>query len=170
MLQIENYNKPFLDALAQYDDGRDLSDYDFNKDELGAPQDDANKRKLAYRHRVIAEKYIQVKLLEHYYFCIQLLKLSTIVWNFVLCVIIMLHIYWWFLKLMYIIYVCIWQYFPLYFQFSFLSWWNGSQLWSHSIVLILWTMPINNSFHNTLSITYKIKERMIEFTFYACML
>ncbi|QCD81450.1 eyes absent homolog [Vigna unguiculata] len=57
--QIENYNKPFLDALAQYDDGRDLSDYDFNKDELGAPQDDANKRKLAYRHRVIAEKYIQ---------------------------------------------------------------------------------------------------------------
>ncbi|XP_047167473.1 eyes absent homolog isoform X2 [Vigna umbellata] len=57
--QIENYNKPFLDALAQYDDGSDLSDYDFNKDELGAPQDDANKRKLAYRHRVIAQKYIQ---------------------------------------------------------------------------------------------------------------
>ncbi|XP_014507150.1 eyes absent homolog 4 isoform X1 [Vigna radiata var. radiata] len=57
--QIENYNKPFLDSLAQYDDGSDLSDYDFNKDELGAPQDDANKRKLAYRHRVIAQKYIQ---------------------------------------------------------------------------------------------------------------
>ncbi|KAL9326803.1 hypothetical protein ACSQ67_007448 [Phaseolus vulgaris] len=57
--QIENYNKPFLDALAQYDDGRDLSDYDFNQDELGSPHDDANKKKLAYRHRVIAQKYIQ---------------------------------------------------------------------------------------------------------------
>ncbi|RDX89219.1 Eyes absent-like 2 [Mucuna pruriens] len=56
---IENYNKPFLDALAQYDDGRDLSDYDFNQDELGSPHDDANKRKLAYRHRVIAQKYLQ---------------------------------------------------------------------------------------------------------------
>lgn len=57
--QIENYNKPFLDALAQYDDGRDLSDYDFSQDELGSPHDDGNKRKLAYRHRVIAEKYLQ---------------------------------------------------------------------------------------------------------------
>nr|ACU17702.1 unknown [Glycine max] len=58
--QIENYNKPFLDALAQYDDGRDLSDYDFNQDELGSPhEDDANNRKLAYRHRVIAQKYLQ---------------------------------------------------------------------------------------------------------------
>lgn len=57
--QIENYNKPFLDTLAEYDDGRDLSDYDFNQDELGSPHDDANKRKLAYRHRVIAQKYLQ---------------------------------------------------------------------------------------------------------------
>ncbi|CAJ1943125.1 unnamed protein product [Sphenostylis stenocarpa] len=57
--QIETYNEPFLDALAQYDDGRDLSDYDFNQDELGSPHDDANKKKLAYRHRVIAQKYIQ---------------------------------------------------------------------------------------------------------------
>ncbi|TKY55561.1 Eyes absent-like 4 [Spatholobus suberectus] len=57
--QIENYNKPILDALAQYDDGRDLSDYDFDQDELGSPHDDANKRKLAYRHRIIAQKYLQ---------------------------------------------------------------------------------------------------------------
>ncbi|KAK7330886.1 hypothetical protein VNO77_25092 [Canavalia gladiata] len=57
--QIENYNKPFLDAVSQYDDGRDLSDYDFNRDELGPPHDDANKRKLAYRHRVISQKYLQ---------------------------------------------------------------------------------------------------------------
>ncbi|KAJ1428950.1 HAD-like superfamily [Sesbania bispinosa] len=57
--QIENYNKPFLAALTQYDDGRDLSDYDFNQDELGPPHDDVNKRKLAYRHRIVAEKYLQ---------------------------------------------------------------------------------------------------------------
>ncbi|KAJ7944610.1 Eyes absent family [Quillaja saponaria] len=57
--QIENYNKPFLDSLSQYDDGRDLSDYDFNRDGLGPPHDDANKTKLAYRHRVIAQKYKQ---------------------------------------------------------------------------------------------------------------
>ncbi|KAI5417793.1 eyes absent homolog [Lathyrus oleraceus] len=57
--QIENYNKPFLDVLSKYDDGRDLSDYDFNRDGLGPPHDDVNKRKLAYRHRVIAQKYLQ---------------------------------------------------------------------------------------------------------------
>lgn len=61
-IQIENYNQPFLDALNQYDDGRDLSDYDFNQDDLGPPHDVANKRKLAYRHRVIARKYIEVKI------------------------------------------------------------------------------------------------------------
>ncbi|KAJ9152591.1 hypothetical protein P3X46_026145 [Hevea brasiliensis] len=57
--QIENYNMPFLDALSRYDDGRDLSDYDFNQDGFSSPYDDANKRKLAYRHRVIANKYKQ---------------------------------------------------------------------------------------------------------------
>jgi hypothetical protein len=35
--QIENYNKPFLDALSDYDDGRDLSDYDFGKDSFTSP-------------------------------------------------------------------------------------------------------------------------------------
>lgn len=59
-MQIENYNKPFLDALSQYDDGKDLSDYDFNHDGCSSPYDDLNKRKLAYRHRVIAHKYKQV--------------------------------------------------------------------------------------------------------------
>ncbi|TXG54322.1 hypothetical protein EZV62_019578 [Acer yangbiense] len=55
--QIENYNKPFLDALNQYDDGRELSDYDFNQDEFSPPYDDLNLKKLAYRHRAIANKY-----------------------------------------------------------------------------------------------------------------
>ncbi|XP_015866001.3 eyes absent homolog [Ziziphus jujuba] len=57
--QIENYNKPFLGALSQYDDGRDLSEYDFNHDGFGPPYDDASKTKLAYRHRVIAHNYKQ---------------------------------------------------------------------------------------------------------------
>ncbi|KAF3449464.1 hypothetical protein FNV43_RR10192 [Rhamnella rubrinervis] len=55
--QIENNNKPFLSALSQYDDGHDLSEYDFNQDGFGPPYDDASKRKLAYRHRVIAHNY-----------------------------------------------------------------------------------------------------------------
>lgn len=75
VLQIESYNKPFLDVLSKYDDGKDLSDYDFNQDELGPPLDDANKRKLAYRHRIIAKKYLQVKLLE-------LIQLSATVLRF----------------------------------------------------------------------------------------
>lgn len=60
MMQIENYNKPFLGALSEYDDGKDLSDYDFGQDGLGLPSDDDNKRKLAYMHRVIAQKYEKV--------------------------------------------------------------------------------------------------------------
>ncbi|XP_057510270.1 eyes absent homolog isoform X2 [Actinidia eriantha] len=55
--QIENCNTPFLDALSQYDDGRDLSNYNFNQDGFSPPHDDINKRKLSYRHRVIAQKY-----------------------------------------------------------------------------------------------------------------
>ncbi|KAJ6946835.1 hypothetical protein NC651_001510 [Populus alba x Populus x berolinensis] len=57
--QIENYNKPFLDAMSQYDDGLDLSNYDFNQDGFSPPSDDVNKKKLAYRHRAIANKYKQ---------------------------------------------------------------------------------------------------------------
>lgn len=66
-MQIENFNKPNIDALRQYDDGRDLSDYDFNQDGFRFPIDDENKRKLAYRHRVIAHKYKQVMKLFCYY-------------------------------------------------------------------------------------------------------
>jgi len=59
-LQIENYNQPIAHALSQYDDGCDLSHYDFSQDSISAPNDDLNKRKLAYRHRIIAHKYKQV--------------------------------------------------------------------------------------------------------------
>ncbi|KAK6134912.1 hypothetical protein DH2020_031332 [Rehmannia glutinosa] len=57
ILQIENFNQPYLDVLNQYDDGLDLSDYNFGQDGFGLPLDALNKRKLAYRHRVIAQKY-----------------------------------------------------------------------------------------------------------------
>ncbi|XAR54827.1 Protein-tyrosine-phosphatase [Bertholletia excelsa] len=55
--QIENCNAPFLEALIQYDDGQDLSEYNFNQDDFGSSCDDVNKRKLAYRHRLTAQMY-----------------------------------------------------------------------------------------------------------------
>uniref|UniRef100_A0A7N0UZR4 protein-tyrosine-phosphatase n=1 Tax=Kalanchoe fedtschenkoi TaxID=63787 RepID=A0A7N0UZR4_KALFE len=57
--QVENYNSPSLDALSEYDDGRELGDYDFRNDNLGPPSDDVNKRKLAYRYRMISKTYQQ---------------------------------------------------------------------------------------------------------------
>ena len=62
LMQIESCNKPFLSCLSEYDDGRDLSDYNFGQDGFGPPNDDENKRKLAYRHRVISQKYEKVRL------------------------------------------------------------------------------------------------------------
>lgn len=62
-MQVENYNSPSLDALSEFDDGRDLKDYDFANDNLGAPSDVINKRKLAYRYRVVSEKYQQVRFI-----------------------------------------------------------------------------------------------------------
>ncbi|KAM7254278.1 hypothetical protein ACFE04_031960 [Oxalis oulophora] len=56
---IENCTQPFLDSLRDYDDGKDLSDYDFDQDGFTSPSDDLTKRKLAYRHRAIANKYQQ---------------------------------------------------------------------------------------------------------------
>lgn len=70
-MQIENYNQPFLDAFSEYDDSRDLSNYDFDQDGFGPPHDDGNKRKLAFRQRVIANKYREVSI--YYYVCTFLL-------------------------------------------------------------------------------------------------
>ncbi|KAJ3672617.1 hypothetical protein LUZ60_007338 [Juncus effusus] len=55
--EIENFNEPNLDSLKDYDDGKDLSKYDFGSDAFVSPTDIPNKRKLAYRHRSISEKY-----------------------------------------------------------------------------------------------------------------
>lgn len=60
--QVENCNMPYLDVLKQYDDGKDLAEYDFNKDGFGPPSDDLNKKRLAYRHRAVAQKYKKVLL------------------------------------------------------------------------------------------------------------
>ena len=57
---MENYNQPFVGALRDFDDLRDLSDYDFMSDGFTAPTDDDSKRKLAYRFRVASQKYAQV--------------------------------------------------------------------------------------------------------------
>ena len=59
-LQVEDCNEPFIDSLREYDDGKDLSSYDFKQDEFTSPTDDLNKRKLAYRHRAVAERYEKV--------------------------------------------------------------------------------------------------------------
>ena len=63
---MENYNQPCLDALSLYDDGRDLSDYNFNRDGFKHMHDDADRRKLAYRQRVIAQKYAQVVIADNF--------------------------------------------------------------------------------------------------------
>lgn len=50
--------------MKEYDDGLDLTDYDFANDGFvgAAFDDDANKKKLAYRHRIISHKYKKVIL------------------------------------------------------------------------------------------------------------
>ncbi|XP_073121452.1 protein phosphatase EYA [Henckelia pumila] len=55
--QVENFNQPYLDFLSHYDDGIDLSGYNFSQDGFSPTFDDLSKRKLAYRHRAIAERY-----------------------------------------------------------------------------------------------------------------
>ncbi|XP_051125604.1 eyes absent homolog [Andrographis paniculata] len=55
--QIENVNQPYLGIFNAHDDGLDLSDYNFSQDDFYLPLNAHRKRKLAYCHRVIAEKY-----------------------------------------------------------------------------------------------------------------
>ena len=53
---VENFNEPHPDTWNEYDDGMDLSNYDFNNDGLAQPCDDANKIKLAYQLCSIGNK------------------------------------------------------------------------------------------------------------------
>ena len=49
LLQIENFDQTTSTALQQWDDHEDLSSYDFDADMMQAPDNDDDKRKLAYR-------------------------------------------------------------------------------------------------------------------------
>jgi hypothetical protein len=71
--------------LSEYDDGKDLTSYDFEADCFSSPYDDLNKRKLAYRHRAIGEKYAKVSQ-DLPYLALFPLKvfLSTSWYNFIL--------------------------------------------------------------------------------------
>ena len=48
-MQIENYDQTTTTAFEQWDDLEDLSTYDMDADRLQAPDNDDDKRKLAYR-------------------------------------------------------------------------------------------------------------------------
>ena len=50
LLQIENFDQTTSTALQQWDDHEDLINYDFNTDSIQAPDNDDDKRKLAYRY------------------------------------------------------------------------------------------------------------------------
>ena len=50
LLQIENFDQTISTALEDWDDHEDLTHYDFNTDGVQAPDNDDDKRKLAYRY------------------------------------------------------------------------------------------------------------------------
>lgn len=49
-MQIENFDQTTSTALEHWDDHEDLANYDFDTDEVQAPDSDDDKRKLAYRY------------------------------------------------------------------------------------------------------------------------
>ncbi|KAL0050629.1 hypothetical protein WJX82_003772 [Trebouxia sp. C0006] len=57
--EIENFDQTTSTALQQWDDHEDLSSYDFDADRMQAPDNEDDKRKLAYRFRRIAQLYGQ---------------------------------------------------------------------------------------------------------------
>lgn len=50
LVQIENFDQTTSTALEQWDDHEDLTHYDFDTDGVQAPDNDDDKRKLAYRY------------------------------------------------------------------------------------------------------------------------
>jgi len=52
-LQIENFDQTTSIALQQWDDHEDLSTYDFDADRMQAPDNDDDRRKLAYRSALV---------------------------------------------------------------------------------------------------------------------
>eukprot|EP00301_Raphidiophrys_heterophryoidea_P006779 c12707_g1_i2.p1 GENE.c12707_g1_i2~~c12707_g1_i2.p1 ORF type:complete len:491 (-),score=133.09 c12707_g1_i2:196-1557(-) len=60
---LENVDQPHVDALTSFDDGRDLRGYDFDHDEVSQDLESvANRRRLAYRYRIIRNLYEKVNV------------------------------------------------------------------------------------------------------------
>ena len=58
LMQIENYNEPYLNAFKKYNDGRYLASYDFEADCFSSPYDDVNRKIfLTYIHHAIGNIY-----------------------------------------------------------------------------------------------------------------
>ena len=49
---MENFDQTTSTALQHWDDHEDLSTYDFSADSMQAPNNNDDKRKLAYRYRL----------------------------------------------------------------------------------------------------------------------
>ncbi|KAJ1257582.1 hypothetical protein BS78_10G007300 [Paspalum vaginatum] len=78
--EIMNYNEPYLNALSEYDDGRDLTSYDFEANSFTSPYDDTSKKKQAYMHCAIGQKYTKglEKILDQH-----MLKVSNDLYSFI---------------------------------------------------------------------------------------
>jgi eyes absent family protein 1 len=55
-MQIENYNEPYLNAFSEIMMGETWT-HDFEANCFSSPYDDADKKKLPYRHHAIGDKY-----------------------------------------------------------------------------------------------------------------
>ncbi|CAH8362256.1 unnamed protein product [Eruca vesicaria subsp. sativa] len=63
-LTIEDCNEPFIDSLREYDDGKDLSRYDFKLDEFTSPNDDLNKMIASFTIYDVTRKETFTKLVD----------------------------------------------------------------------------------------------------------
>ncbi|KAJ1257581.1 hypothetical protein BS78_10G007200 [Paspalum vaginatum] len=72
--EMIRYNEPYLNALSEFDDGRDLASFDFEADCFASFYGGVDKRRRVYRLRTIGEKYAKglEKILDQ-----DMLKVST---------------------------------------------------------------------------------------------
>jgi len=55
--EIEELDQPQINSLTRYDDGRDLSSYNFKADKMLKPDGSTDLKKLSYRFRVVKNIY-----------------------------------------------------------------------------------------------------------------
>ncbi|WVZ82929.1 hypothetical protein U9M48_030132 [Paspalum notatum var. saurae] len=72
--EMIRYNEPYLNALSEFDDGRDLASFDFEADCFASFHGAVDKRRRVYRLHAIGEKYVKglEKILDQ-----DMLKVST---------------------------------------------------------------------------------------------